>query len=97
MSGIFRIFAVAKNKITTLKSKIIMTKTLSKLIDTCYNIKVLLAVSSYELHQYEDGSYVDFKVTKVTDPRSLLITAEQHQVRLFADGDYIIIRVFESI
>ena len=74
-----------------------MTKTLSNLIDTCYNIKVFLAVSSYELHQYEDGSYADFKVAKVTDPRSLLITAGSHQVRLFADGDNIIIRVFESI
>jgi len=74
-----------------------MTKTLEKLIDTCYNIKVFLAVSSYELHQYEDGSFADFKVAKVTDPRTLLIKAGSHQVRLFAEGDYIIIRVFESI
>lgn len=74
-----------------------MTKTLENLIDTCYRIKVFLAVGSYELHQYDDGSYADFKVAKVTDPRSLLIIAGSHQVRLFADGDNIIIRVFENV
>lgn len=74
-----------------------MTNSLSNLIDTCYNIKVFLACSSYELHQYDDGSYADIKVTKVADPRTLLIKAGSHQVRLFADDDYIIIRVFESI
>lgn len=74
-----------------------MTKTLENLIDTCYNLKVFLCVSSYELHQYDDGSYADFKVTKVADPRTLLIKAGSHQVKLFAEDDNIIIRVFESI
>ena len=74
-----------------------MTKTLENLIDTCYNISKFLGVMHYELHQYLDGSYADFKVAKVTDPRTLLITVGSHQVRLFADGDNIIIRVFESI
>lgn len=74
-----------------------MTQTLEKLIDTCYNIKVFLAVTHYELHQFEDGSFADFKVNTLSDPRSLLIKAGSHQVRLFADGDNIIIRVFESI
>ena len=73
-----------------------MTKTLEKLIDTCYDIKVFLAVSSYELHQYEDGSYADFKVRKVNDPGTLLRIVGSHEVRLFADGDYIIIRVLEN-
>lgn len=74
-----------------------MTKTLENLIDTCYNLKVFLCVSSYELHQYDDGSYADFKVTKVADPRTLLIKVGSHQVKLFAEDDNIIIRVFESI
>jgi len=74
-----------------------MTTTLSNLIDTCYKIKVFLKVSSYELHQYEDGSYADFKVRNLNDPRSLLITAGSHLVKLFAEGDDIIVRVFESI
>ena len=74
-----------------------MTTTLSNLIDTCYDIKVFLAVSSYELHQYEDGSYADFKVSKVADPRTLLLLAGSHEVTLFAYGDYSVIRVFESI
>lgn len=74
-----------------------MTKTLEKLIDTCYNLKVILKVSSYELHQYEDGSFADFRVGQIADPRTLLIKAGGHLVKLFAEGDYIIIRVFEIV
>lgn len=74
-----------------------MTKTLENLIDTCYNIKVFLACSSYVLNQYDDGSFADFKVTKVVDLRTLLSKAGSHEVRIIADCNYIIIRVFESI
>lgn len=74
-----------------------MTKTLENLIDTCYNLKVILKVGSYELHQYEDGSYADFRVRQIADPRTLLIKAGGHVVKLFAEGDDIIVRVFESI
>lgn len=74
-----------------------MTKTLEKLIDTCYNLKVILKVSSYELHQFEDGSYADFRVRQISDPRTLLIKAGGHVVKLFADADNIIIRVFENV
>ncbi len=74
-----------------------MTKTLENLIDTCFNIKVFLKVCSYELHQYGDGSYAEFKVAKVMDPRTLLKIAGLHPVRLFAEGDNIIIRVLEIV
>ena len=74
-----------------------MTKSLSNLVDTCYNLKVFLGVTHYELHQYEDGSYCDFKVLKITDPRTLLIKAGSHQVRLFAENDLIVVRVFENV
>lgn len=74
-----------------------MTNSLSNLIDTCYNIKVFLKVSSYELHQYEDGSYAYFKVRNIKDPRTLLLIAGSHQVTLFADGDDITIVIYESI
>lgn len=74
-----------------------MTKTLENLIDTLYRIKVFLAVSSYVLHQYEDGSFADFKVAKVNDPRTLLKIAGGHRVILLTDGENIIIRVFENV
>lgn len=74
-----------------------MTNSLSNLIDTCYNIKVFLGVSSYELHQYEDCSYAYFKVRKISDPRTLLKIAGSHQVTLFADGDDITITIYENV
>lgn len=74
-----------------------MTTTLSKLIDTCYNIQVILKVSHYELHQFEDGSYCDFRVRQIADLRLLLMKADLHNVKLFAEGDDIIVRVFEKI
>ena len=45
-----------------------MRKSLSEFIETCFDIKVYFAVSSYELHDYEDGGYADFKVNKINDP-----------------------------
>lgn len=74
-----------------------MTNSLSNLIDTCFKIKVFLKVSSYELHQYEDGSYAYFKVRQITDLGTLLRIAVSHQVTLFADGDNITIAIYESI
>lgn len=72
-----------------------MTQTLSELIDKAYDIKVALYLSSYQLYQYEDGSYVDFKVSRIDDPRLILKLAGGLGVKFLADDAYIIIRMFE--
>lgn len=74
-----------------------MTTSLENLIDTCYNIKLFLKVSSYELHQYEDGSYADFKVRNIREPRTLLKAAGSHEVTLLSEDNNIVVRVFERI
>lgn len=72
-----------------------MTKNLAELIDTAYDIKVYFSISSYELHQYEDGSYVDFYVLKVTDIKTLLKLAGDLELKFFAESGRMIVRLFE--
>lgn len=72
-----------------------MTKTLTELIDTAYNIKVYFQIAHYALYQYEDGSYVDFQVKKVTDLKKLTSLAGGLELKFFAGENFIIIRLFE--
>lgn len=72
-----------------------MTKSLEELIDTAYKVKVYFCVGSYELHQYEDGSYVDFHVLKVTDIKTLMKLAGDLELKFFAENGRMIVRLFE--
>lgn len=72
-----------------------MTKTLSELIDRAYDIKVALSLSSYELYQYEDGSFVDFKTTIIHDPALVLRLAGGLKIKFMADDSVLVIRMFE--
>lgn len=73
-----------------------MRKSLSKFIETCHDIRCNLQVSGYELHDYEDGAYADFKVRGINDPRSLLRLCGQLCVKMLSDEDRIVVRVFED-
>lgn len=73
-----------------------MRKSLSTFIDRCFDIKVFLAVGSYELHDYEDGDYADFKVSKIDDPKTLSRIIGNLDYRILADDSFIKIRVFED-
>lgn len=72
-----------------------MRKSMQELIERASDIKVYYALDSYELHQYEDGSFIDFKILKVVDLVPLMILAGGLQLSFFADGDYMIVRLFE--
>lgn len=72
-----------------------MTKKLAELIDTAYKVKVHFNVSSYELNQYEDGSYVDFKVNRVVDLPTLLKITGDLELKFFCDNGWLIVRLFE--
>lgn len=74
-----------------------MSKALEKLIDTAYGIKVYFGLSSYELHQYEDGSFVDFHVRKVVDLPTLVKLAHGLELRFFAEDNAITVRLFEKV
>lgn len=76
--------------------EMIMTKNLAELIDTAYKVKVHFNVGSYELNQYEDGSYVDFKVNRVVDLKALLGIVGSLELKFFCDNGWLIVRLFEK-
>ena len=73
-----------------------MTKQLADLIDTAFNVKVFFQLESYELHQYEDGSFVDFHVRKVVDLRALIKVANGHELKFYGGDCEIMVRLFEK-
>lgn len=73
-----------------------MRKSLSEFIDTCFDVKVLLAVRSFELHDYDYGDYADFIVNKISDPKALLDKVGDHLCRIIADNGFMRVRVFEN-
>lgn len=65
-------------------------------VDACFDIKVFLAVGSYEMHDYDDGCYADFKVQSIKDPKTLNNVIAPLDYRILADADMVVIRVFED-
>lgn len=72
-----------------------MTQTLQELIDRAYDIKVFFCLGSYELHQYDDGSFADFIVEKVVDLKTLIRLAGGLELKFFAREGQVIVRLFE--
>lgn len=72
-----------------------MTKTLEELIERSFDIKVFFSLYSYELHHYEDGSFSDFKVSKVVDLPTLINLAGGLTLKFFAEENQLIVRLFE--
>lgn len=73
-----------------------MTKSLIDLIDVAFNVKVYFKVGSYELHQYDDGSYVDFIVQKIPDVKRLLSLANGLDMQILRGDAGIIVRLYEN-
>lgn len=73
-----------------------MRKSLSTFIDKCFDVKVHLAVGSYEVHDYEDGDYADFKVEKIKDPKTLSRIIGNLDYQIFAEYSFVIVRVYEN-
>lgn len=73
-----------------------MSKSFQELIERAFDIKVLLEVGSYELHHYEDGSFVDFHVQKVLSLPTLIKLAGKLELKFFSADGYMIVRLFED-
>lgn len=73
-----------------------MTKQLQELIETAFHVKVFFQLASYELHHYEDGSYVDFHVRKVVDLPTLIRLANGHELKFFGGDCDMMVRMFEK-
>lgn len=72
-----------------------MTQTLQELIDRSFDIKVYFCLGAYLLHQYDDGSFTDFKVQKIVDLPALIRLAGGLELKFFAEDGLVIVRLFE--
>lgn len=73
-----------------------MRNSMIQLLETAYNVKVFCAQCSYELYDYDDGSYVDIKVRNINDPRTLCRLVKNLDFRLIEKDGYILIRIVED-
>lgn len=73
-----------------------MSKSFAELIERAFDLKVYFHVSSYQLYQYEDGSYADFHVQKVVDLPTLIKLAGPLELKFFCGDGFMIVRLFED-
>lgn len=73
-----------------------MSKSFQELIERAFDIKVFFMVDSYELHHYEDGSYIDFHVQKVVALPTLIRLAGPLELKFFRGDGFMIVRLFEN-
>lgn len=72
-----------------------MKKSLEELIEVASNVQELLKCSSFDLHRYNSGSYVELVTLKVTDVKGLLETANGLDLKLFGGSVSILVRLYE--
>ena len=66
------------------------------LLERCIDIKTALDVSNFNLYWLDDGSYVDFHVGRINNPREIDRLAEGLDFRIFAEDKHLVLRVFEN-
>lgn len=74
-----------------------MSNSLLELIEISLDVKNHLNLSSFAMYVYEDGSYCEFLVSKIKDPKVLLDITQGLEIFLCADKDNIIVRLFERV
>lgn len=75
----------------------IMEKSLAKLIEVADAIASLLDKHEYELHRYDDESYVDFHVFALRNLPALLEMAAGLELRILHEDNFIVLRILEDI
>lgn len=73
-----------------------MSKSFEELIERAFDIKVFFKVGSYEVNQYEDGSFIDFHVPKVVSLPTLIRLAGPLELAFYHGEGYMIVRLFEN-
>lgn len=71
----------------------IMNKSLAKLIEVADAIACHLDKHHYELHRYNDESYVDFHVDNLRNLQALLEKAAGLELRILHENNFIILRI----
>lgn len=73
-----------------------MEKSLAKLIEVADAIARHLDKHEYELHRYDDVSYVDFHVFNLRNLPELLEKAAGLELKILHDDKFIILRIEEE-
>lgn len=73
-----------------------MRQSMVELIDRSFDLKINLGIGSYELHHYDDGSFTDFHVPKINDPKEVNKILGPLTYKILQDERGIVIRVFED-
>lgn len=66
------------------------------LIERSYDLKINLQIGSYELHHYDDGSFSDFHVPKINNPKEINKIIGPLTYKILQDERGIVIRVYED-
>lgn len=73
-----------------------MRESYLKLLSVAYDLMTCLNSSSFEVHPFEDGAFIDIVTLSNFDPAQLLKLADGHRMSIFPDEDTIVIRVYEN-
>ena len=73
-----------------------MRNSMVELIERAYDLKVYFALSSYELHHFDDGSYVDLRTKSIKDPRTLCRLAGRLTFYILETDNGLVVRLFED-
>lgn len=73
-----------------------MRQSMVELIERSFDLKRTLCIGSYELHHYDDGSFSDFHVPKINDPKAINKVIGPLEYKILQDERGIVIRVFED-
>ena len=74
-----------------------MEKSLAKLIEVADAIAFYLDKHHYELHKYDEESFVDFHVLVIKDLPTLLEKAAGLELRILHEDNFIVLRIMEGI
>ena len=66
------------------------------LFEVSREIKVACYATCYEVHDYEDGSYVDLRLRKAVSVEKLASLTKGFDVSLHAENDEIVVRIQEN-
>lgn len=73
-----------------------LRKSLLDLLLVCRKIKVAYGAASYELNDYDDGSYADFRLIRIESVSKLAILTQGFEVSIFSDEGQTIVRIYEN-
>lgn len=71
-------------------------KSLIDLLEVSRSVKVAYNAISYEVYDYEDGSYTEFRLQKVHGVDKLAKLTKGFDVNIYTSDGFVIVRIYEN-